>query len=176
MPVRTTLAQSIERSTISRKCVRCNSEHESSNTRHSFLIARRMPVELHHLNDEVPGSSPGGSNMRGHSSMVEHEVSSKTCRRAFSLEIDSLNERPLQFRRRSRPTWNRAESLLERIERELSRGKLLKGNGGGDRSRTCIALRPAVFKTAAIPLCDPSALTPIELYRRRRRWLNPHLR
>ncbi len=25
---------------------------------------------------EVPGSSPGGSNMRGHSSMVEHEVSS----------------------------------------------------------------------------------------------------
>jgi len=44
---------------------------------------RRMPMELHHLNDEVPGSSPGGSNMWGHSSMVEHEVSSKPCRRAF---------------------------------------------------------------------------------------------
>src|SRR6267154_1518140 len=40
-----------------------------------------MPMELHHLNDEVPGSSPGGSNMWGHSSMVEHEVSSKPCRR-----------------------------------------------------------------------------------------------
>ena len=26
---------------------------------------------------EVPGSSPGGSRMQGHSSMVEHEVSSK---------------------------------------------------------------------------------------------------
>ena len=61
--------------------------------------------------------------------------------------------------------WNVFSSLPGRI-----------GNGGGDRSRTCIALRPAVFKTAAIPLCDPSALTPIELYRRRRRWLNPHLR
>ena len=30
--------------------------------------------------------------------------------------------------------------------------------GGGDRTRTCIAFRPAVFKTAALPLCDPSAL------------------
>src|SRR6266404_915224 len=40
---------------------------------------RRMPMELHHLNDEGPGSNPGGSKMRGHSSMVEHEVSSKTC-------------------------------------------------------------------------------------------------
>jgi hypothetical protein len=39
----------------------------------------------------------------------------------------------------------------------VSRGKLLKGNGGGDRTRTCIAFRPAVFKTAALPLCDPSA-------------------
>src|SRR5689334_25083570 len=29
--------------------------------------------------------------------------------------------------------------------------------GGGDRTRTCIAFRPAVFKTAALPLCDPSA-------------------
>src|SRR5215831_6455023 len=28
-----------------------------------------MPMELHHLFDEVPGSNPGGSNMRGHSSM-----------------------------------------------------------------------------------------------------------
>src|SRR6185369_12744096 len=34
----------------------------------------------------------------------------------------------------------------------------VKRSGGGDRSRTCIALRPAVFKTAAIPLCDPSAV------------------
>jgi hypothetical protein len=32
------------------------------------------------------------------------------------------------------------------------------GNGGGDRTRTCIAFRPAVFKTAALPLCDPSAV------------------
>ena len=30
-------------------------------------------------------------------------------------------------------------------------------SGGGDRTRTCIAFRPAVFKTAALPLCDPSA-------------------
>src|SRR5215207_1841992 len=30
-------------------------------------------------------------------------------------------------------------------------------NGGGDRTRTCIAFRPAVFKTAALPLCHPSA-------------------
>lgn len=44
-----------------------------------------MPMELHHLNDEVPGSNPGGSNMRGHSSMVEHEVSSRPCRRALIL-------------------------------------------------------------------------------------------
>ena len=36
-------------------------------------------------------------------------------------------------------------------------GKLLIRNGGGDRTRTCIAFRPAVFKTAALPLCDPSA-------------------
>jgi hypothetical protein len=42
-----------------------------------------MPMELHHFNDEVPGSSPGGSNMRGHSSMVERAVSSKPCRRAL---------------------------------------------------------------------------------------------
>src|SRR6185503_222896 len=35
--------------------------------------------------------------------------------------------------------------------------KSLKRNGGGDRTRTCIAFRPAVFKTAALPLCDPSA-------------------
>ena len=32
-----------------------------------------------------------------------------------------------------------------------------KLSGGGDRTRTCIAFRPAVFKTAALPLCDPSA-------------------
>src|SRR5437764_15207371 len=46
-----------------------------------------MPMELHHLNDEVPGSSPGGSNMWGHSSMVEHEVSSKPCRRTLIIAI-----------------------------------------------------------------------------------------
>src|SRR5262245_25204081 len=37
-----------------------------------------------------------------------------------------------------------------------------KRNGGGDRSRTCIAFRPAVFKTAAIPLCDPSRGASVE--------------
>ena len=36
-----------------------------------------MPMELHAFTHEVPGSSPGGSNIRGHSSMAEHEVSSK---------------------------------------------------------------------------------------------------
>src|SRR5689334_24018320 len=39
----------------------------------------------------------------------------------------------------------------------MNQRKLFKGNGGGDRTRTCIAFRPAVFKTAALPLCDPSA-------------------
>ncbi len=39
----------------------------------------------------------------------------------------------------------------------MKSGKLFKRNGGGDRTRTCIAFRPAVFKTAALPLCDPSA-------------------
>src|SRR5437762_5488254 len=52
-----------------------------------------MPVELHHLNDEVPGSSPGGSNMWGHSSMVEHEVSSKPCRRAFIVAAKDTEDR-----------------------------------------------------------------------------------
>jgi hypothetical protein len=33
----------------------------------------------------------------------------------------------------------------------------LKRNGGGDRTRTCMPFRAAVFKTAALPLCDPSA-------------------
>ena len=48
----------------------------------------------------------------------------------------------------------------------MCNGKLLKRNGGGDRSRTCIGLRPAVFKTAAIPLCDPSAAWPPEYIRK----------
>jgi hypothetical protein len=39
----------------------------------------------------------------------------------------------------------------------MGKRKLFKRNGGGDRTRTCIAFRPAVFKTAALPLCDPSA-------------------
>jgi hypothetical protein len=30
-----------------------------------------MPMELHAFQAQVPGSNPGGSNMRGHSSMVE---------------------------------------------------------------------------------------------------------
>src|SRR5438067_10858948 len=38
----------------------------------------------------------------------------------------------------------------------MTHGKLLKRNGGGDRTRTCKPLRAAVFKTAALPLCDPS--------------------
>src|ERR1043166_1448164 len=96
MPARTTLAQSIERSTISRKCVRCNSEHEVFQINLSLLLkaVRRMPMELHHLNDEVPGSSPGGSNMRSHSSMVEHEVSSKPYRRSLSLQPPMVEESP----------------------------------------------------------------------------------
>src|SRR5258705_3970872 len=36
-------------------------------------------------------------------------------------------------------------------------GESLRRNGGGDRTRTCISFRTAVFKTAALPLCDPSA-------------------
>ena len=43
-------------------------------------------------------------------------------------------------------------------------GKLLKRNGGGDRTRTCISFRTAVFKTAALPLCDPSAGLAVEDY------------
>jgi hypothetical protein len=31
----------------------------------------------------------------------------------------------------------------------------LKGNGGGDRTRTCKPLRAAVFKTAALPIMRP---------------------
>src|SRR6266550_2217772 len=44
--------------------------------------------------------------------------------------------------------------------------RVIRRNGGGDRTRTCIALRPAVFKTAALPLCDPSAITSLKLYLR----------
>ena len=36
-----------------------------------------------------------------------------------------------------------------------ARGKLLKRNGGGDRTRTCKPLRAAVFKTAALPIMRP---------------------
>jgi len=39
---------------------------------------------------EGPGSSPGGSNMWGHSSMVEHEVSSKPCRRNLVPVIENV--------------------------------------------------------------------------------------
>ncbi len=35
-------------------------------------------------------------------------------------------------------------------------GKSMKRKCGGDRTRTCIPFRAAVFKTAALPLCDPS--------------------
>src|SRR5678810_5284 len=45
---------------------------------------------------------------------------------------------------------------------DMNECKSLKRNGGGDRTRTCIAFRPAVFKTAALPLCDPSAGWPKE--------------
>ncbi len=41
---------------------------------------------------EVPGSSPGGSNMRGHSSMVEREVSLKPCRRALIIVTNNTEE------------------------------------------------------------------------------------
>lgn len=41
---------------------------------------------------EVPGSSPGGSSIRGHSSMVEHEVSSKPCRRALIIATKVTEE------------------------------------------------------------------------------------
>src|SRR6187399_2803485 len=75
------MAQSIERSAINRKCVRCDSEHEVFRILVTPLITvRRMPMELHALKHEVPGSNPGGSKC-GHSSMVEHEVSSRPCRR-----------------------------------------------------------------------------------------------
>lgn len=47
-------------------------------------------------------------------------------------------------------------NLIEKLRAYI---ELTKTNvsGGGDRTRTCIAFRPAVFKTAALPLCDPSA-------------------
>ena len=48
------------------------------------------------------------------------------------------------------------DNRVEEEEEEES-CKLFEANGGGDRTRTCIAFRPAVFKTAALPLCDPSA-------------------
>jgi hypothetical protein len=37
----------------------------------------------------------------------------------------------------------------------MSRGELLKWNGGGDRTRTCMTFRSAVFKTAALPIMRP---------------------
>ena len=54
-------------------------------------------------------------------------------------------------RAKSAPTryWDRRKVIGEMC-------KLLKKNGGGDRTRTCISFRTAVFKTAALPLCDPS--------------------
>lgn len=49
-------------------------------------------MELHAFKHEVPGSSPGGSNMRGHSSTVEHEVSSNPCRRTLIVAIKDTGE------------------------------------------------------------------------------------
>ena len=39
---------------------------------------------------------------------------------------------------------------------ELRRGGNVKEKSGGRGTRTPTGLRPAVFKTAAIPLCEPS--------------------
>jgi hypothetical protein len=41
-------------------------------------------------------------------------------------------------------------------------GKLLKRNGGGDRTRTCMPFRAAVFKTAALPIMRPLRRNPEE--------------
>ncbi len=49
-----------------------------------------MPMELHAFQARGPGSSPGGSKIRGHSSMAEHEVSSNPCRRAFMTTMSIL--------------------------------------------------------------------------------------
>ena len=70
--------------------------------------------------------------------------------------VDSLNKQPLPFRPRSAPRSRQVATGRMGLDGMESR-KLRKRNGGGDRTRTCIAFRPAVFKTAALPLCDPSA-------------------
>jgi hypothetical protein len=44
------------------------------------------------------------------------------------------------------------------VQVTTEKGLFVEADGGGDRTRTCIAFRPAVFKTAALPLCDPSAM------------------
>ena len=92
--MRTTLAQSIEPSTISRKCVRCNSEHEVFQNPCHSSFGRCDECRWNYMphKHEVPGSSPGGSNMRGHSSMVEHEVSSKSCRRTLITATPMVEE------------------------------------------------------------------------------------
>ena len=69
--------------------------------------------------------------------------------------VDSLNKQPLPFRPRS-ARQDRANSLLEPKGCDrMTSGKLLKRNGGGDRTRTCRPLRAAVFKTAALPIMLP---------------------
>lgn len=79
---------------ISRMRVRYNSEHEVFKILSLPLKrVRRMPVELHHLNDEVPGSSPGGSSMRGHSSIGRA--------RGFSKTLSSHSTAPAKDRRQS---------------------------------------------------------------------------
>ena len=52
-------------------------------------------------------------------------------------------------------------SIKVDFNKNIASGNLF---GGGDRTRTCIAFRPAVFKTAALPLCDPSAGMAVEDY------------
>jgi hypothetical protein len=42
--------------------------------------------------------------------------------------------------------------------------KSLIVSSGGDRTRTCLTFRLAVFKTAVLPLCDPLRRVGIEEY------------
>ena len=46
---------------------------------------------------------------------------------------------------------------MDFVSRKNPKSKIQNRIGGENRSRTCIGLRPVVFKTTAIPLCDLSA-------------------
>src|SRR5687768_12591473 len=79
------------------------------------------------------------------------------CRKTYASRLILLTISLCPFVQEARQ--DRANSLLGRMGTDqMGECKLLNVNGGGDRTRTCIAFRPAVFKTAALPLCDPSAL------------------